>query len=422
MLVYNLIISIYHSLIYIFSFFNKKANLFISGRENWENKLRQKAKDLPKKNRYWFHCASLGEFEQGRPLMEKIKTEFPETILILSFYSPSGYEIQKNYAIADLVTYLPTDSKRNAEIFLEIIQPEKIFFIKYEFWLNYLNEIKKKKIPCFLVSGVFRPNQIFFKFYGIAFRKALSTFTHFFLQNENSMLLLEGLGFKNISVVGDTRFDRVIENSKLEFSCEKIEEFSKNSFVIVAGSTWPNDEEIIIPSVIELKRHVNNLKIIIAPHEVDTNSINKLNATLIKNFREEDIGFYSQKLWNDNAQILVIDTIGILSKIYRFAEVAIIGGGFDNGIHNILEPLAYRIPVVFGNNFEKFEEAKDALKLGFAKTFKNKIVLIEELNGYIETSIQKPNEKEKLSAEIEKYMNKNSKATDKIVNYLKKQF
>ena len=356
---YKTAIFLYLLIAHIVSPFNKKARLFVKGRKNWRKKLAEK---VNKNERYiWFHCASLGEFEQGRPLIEEIKKQFPESKIALTFFSPSGYEIRKNYDLADIVAYLPLDTKRNARDFISLLNPEKVFFVKYEFWYFYISELKKREIPLFVISAIFRKNQQFFKNtpWGKLYRTILFQFEHIFVQDETSAQLLKSVGVTNYTVSGDTRFDRVatiVRNSK---NMPIVEKFRGNAPLLVAGSTWKPDEEL-------LSEYINNnkhAKFIIAPHEVSETNINRL----LKMLKVPAIRFSQiENAEPAHFKVLVIDSIGLLSSLYRYGNVAYIGGGFGVGIHNILEAATFGLPVIFGPNYSKFKEALDLIALGGA--------------------------------------------------------
>lgn len=349
----------YSILIKISSLFNEKAKQFIQGRKNWRENLQEK---IDVNARYiWFHAASLGEFEQGRPVIEEIKKQFPEYKIILTFFSPSGYEIRKNYEGADLICYLPIDTKTNAKNFVDIVKPEKAFFIKYEFWYFFIDELKKQNIPLYIISAIFRDGQHFFKNtpWGKWYRKSLFKFEHFFVQNESSAKLLEQIGLSNISVAGDTRFDRVASIAKAAKKIENVEKFKGNSLVIVAGSTWKPDEELLAAFINQSK----NIKFIIAPHEVTTSNVNRINQLL----KKPSVSYSKIDETNiDIHDVLIIDSIGLLSSLYQYSNIAYIGGGFGVGIHNILEAATFGMPIVFGPNFRKFKEAKDLTSEGGA--------------------------------------------------------
>ncbi|HEU4718533.1 MAG TPA: glycosyltransferase N-terminal domain-containing protein [Bacteroidia bacterium] len=349
--------------------FNGKARKWVDGRKNILAEIEKKlsANTSPVA---WFHCASLGEFEQGRPLIEAFRKENPGYFILLTFFSPSGFDVRKNYTGADFVCYLPLDTKKNARRFIASAKPSVAFFIKYEFWLNYLDELAQKNIPHFLVSAVFRNDQVFFRPWGRIFFRALQDYTWIFTQNADSDALLKNNRLANSSVAGDTRFDRVIEIASAEKDIPVAAAFSSNSNVIVAGSTWPQDEMLLLPCLAEDLRH-GTWKLIIAPHELSEEHCAEIEKKL------SDNGIVPQKIvrfsmaGNDIAekQVLLIDNIGMLSSLYRYGKIAYIGGGFGAGIHNTLEAAVYGIPVLFGPNYEKFSEAKILLARGGGFSF-----------------------------------------------------
>jgi len=351
-LLYNISIHLYGFLIRITSPFNIKARKWISGRKDLLNNIREQIS--PESRIVWFHCASLGEFEQGRPLIEKFKSLHPEYRILLTFFSPSGYEIRKNWELADHIFYLPIDTARNARAFIDAVRPERVFFIKYEYWYNYIHILHLGNIPVYVVSAIFRPGHIFFKWYGKWFRKQLKKISWFFVQNKSSVELLEAAGIKNSTISGDTRFDRVFQIVNQKRSFPEIEQFCKNSPVFVAGSTWPADES-------RLQAMVNSdtgIKYIIAPHEINRDHIN----SFIAGSNKKVILYSSMTAENiPGAEVLIIDTIGILSHLYRYASISYIGGGFGKGIHNILEAVTFGKPVIFGPNYQKFQEARDLI-------------------------------------------------------------
>ncbi len=401
---YNISIFVYSQLLWFFSLFNEKAKLFVNGRKGWEYRVQRQ---IDKNAKYlWFHCASLGEFEQGRPVIEELKRQFPEYKIVLTFFSPSGYEIRKNYELAHVVAYLPLDTKRNAKKFLEIVQPEKAFFVKYEFWHHYISELKNRKIPLFAISAIFRETQQFFKPtpWGKWYRKMLFKFEHIFVQNEKSAELLKSMGLTNFTVSGDTRFDRVAAIAKSSKELPLVEKFKGNLPLVVAGSTWKPDEELLA----KLINQSSGIKFIIAPHEVSATNINRLQQMLTKPT------LLFSKLQNqetDKVDVLIIDSIGILSSVYRYGNIAYIGGGFGVGIHNILEAATFGLPVVFGPNYKKFKEAVDLVSEGGAFTIENYEALHHVLNRL---SSQK-NELEKASKIGRDYIGKNVGSTQIII-------
>ena len=354
-LLYSISICAYAVSIRIASLFNAKARLWIRGRRNIFKELKTKIQSSAHPF-IWFHCASLGEFEQGRPVMEQLKKEHQDIKIILTFFSPSGYEIRKNYTGADHVFYLPLDTPLNAKKFISIVKPTAAFFVKYEFWFNYLNELKNNAIPVYLISGIFRRDHYFFKNYSSWFRKQLAAFNHFYLQDEESQRLLHSIGYKNTTIAGDTRFDRVYEVSKNVKEIPLIEYFKQQQPLFIAGSTWEPDEAILS----EFDFAASGFKLIIAPHEISEVRIQHI----LTKFRKNAMRFSqatAEKI--HTADVLIIDNIGMLSSIYQYGTMGFIGGGFGKGIHNILEAAAFGLPVLFGPNYKKFEEAKELVHL-----------------------------------------------------------
>lgn len=333
--------------------FSPKIKLFVDGRKDVFTTLKNNISPTDKS--IWFHAASLGEYEQGLPVMEKIKDRFPNHKIVLTFFSPSGYEVRKNTKSADVVVYLPLDTPSNAKQFVEIVNPEMAFFIKYEYWPNYLNELKKRKIPTYLISGIFRKNQLFFKWYGGFYRKALDAFHHFFVQNSSSKEFLLELNKTNVTVSGDTRFDRVASILEKDNSIDFIEKFKDDTVTIVVGSSWPKDEELLV-NYINSTNH--KAKLIIAPHNIKREQITELQKSISKKtVLFSDLGT-NHELSLQEAEVFIIDTIGILTKIYSYANIAYVGGGFGNpGVHNILEPATFGVPIIIGPNYSHFAEA-----------------------------------------------------------------
>lgn len=362
---YNFGIAFYFTLIKLVSFMFMKARFLAKGLGDTRNKLTQLQNIGTNGKVVWMHVSSLGEFEQGRPLIEAIRKDFPGHKIVITFFSPSGYEIRKNYNQADLVLYLLPDTKANAIFFLDKIKPSVAIFIKYEFWFHYLKELNKRNIPTYLVSGIFRENQVFFSFYGSWYKSWLKLFNHLFVQNASSYKLLTKQGITNCSVAPDTRFDRVYSIAQSSMKIPVAEAFSKDSFVIVAGSTWPADEKLLIW---EVNNNKHNTKYIIAPHQIDAAHIQaiiaKLKVPFIK-FSEATAENVSDK------RVLIIDNIGMLSALYKYGKVAYIGGGFGKGIHNTLEAAVYGVPVLFGPKYQKFQEALDLVSLGGARVIQS---------------------------------------------------
>jgi len=353
----------YFFFIFIASLFNKKAKLWINGRKGIFERIEKKIQNDD--SIIWFHCASLGEFEQGRPVIEKLGRYGGHKIL-LTFFSPSGYEVRRNYSGADYVFYLPLDTTINARRFVNLINPSVVFFVKYEFWFNYIRELRGKNIPLFVISSNFRENQHFFKWYGAWFRKQLMGITHIFVQNKESLELLKRIGVEQVTVSGDTRFDRVADITKNVKYFPLIRKFCHGSDVFIAGSSWQPDEEIITKLINSEK---TNFKFIIAPHLVDKPHI----ASLVDRIKKGHVVLYSEAD-EDNvmySKVLVIDSIGILSHVYRYGKIAYIGGGFGSGIHNILEAATFGMPVIFGPKYHKFSEAIRLIKAKGAFSIRN---------------------------------------------------
>jgi 3-deoxy-D-manno-octulosonic-acid transferase len=358
LLLYNIGLFLYKILVITASVFNKKAGLFVTGRKNLAGLI---AKQIdPSKKHIWFHFASLGEFEQGRPVLEEIKQKHPEKRIVVTFFSPSGYEIRKNYALAEGVFYLPLDTRKNAEDLISLINPEIAVFTKYEFWYYYFKTLHDRQIPLLLISGIFRPEQVFFKWYGGFYRRMLSYVTHYFVQNMESVDLLRNIGISDVSLSGDTRFDRVAANAASPKKLPLIEAFCGDAPVFIAGSTWPQDE-VLLKALFEQPQ--GTWKLIIAPHEIAPShlaQVSRLFPEAVSYTSLQAGGNYAEK------QVLIVDNIGMLSSIYQYATIAYIGGGFGSGIHNTLEAAAFGLPVIFGPKYDKFQEAKDLLALGAA--------------------------------------------------------
>ena len=362
---YNLVIYMYLLGVAIYSRFNEKVRKMWHGEREAFKILREKVD--PNAKYVWFHAASLGEFEQGRPLMEQLRKEHPEYKILLTFFSPSGYEVRKNYDGADIITYLPLDTITNARRFLRTVRPVMAFFIKYEFWYNYLHILKHRNVPVYSVSSIFREDQVFFKWYGRQYGRVLNCFTHFFVQNEISKELLAKIGITNATVVGDTRFDRVLQIKEAAKQLPLVEAFVKDApQVFVAGSSWPPDEEIFIKYFLDKlsgkaeRNEHKNWKLIIAPHVIGEDHLKQIEKLLEgrKVIRYTD----ATEANVQDAEVLIINCFGLLSSIYHYGQVAYVGGGFGVGIHNLLEAAVWDVPVFFGPNNQKFQEAQ-GLKL-----------------------------------------------------------
>jgi 3-deoxy-D-manno-octulosonic-acid transferase len=405
---YNILIFKATLLLQILAIFSKKLKLFVDGRKQTFSKIEA----LKNENVIWFHAASLGEFEQARPIIEELKKNFNQYKILVTFFSPSGYEIRKNYNLADVICYLPLDSRSNARKFVEIVNPKFAIFIKYEFWPNLLNELKLKEIPTILVSGILREKQIFFKYYGGFMRESLKAFNHFFVQDRNSKNLLGSINFENVTIAGDTRFDRVSEILEQDNTLDFIDEFKNDQYTIVAGSTWQEDDELLV-------NYINNEaseeeKFIIAPHNIKSEAI----LALQKSINKKTI-LYSAKADENLSEytVFIIDTIGLLTKIYASADIAYVGGGLKTGLHNILEPATFGIPVVIGNNYDKFKEAVDLVDLKGCISICNQ----EEFSS-IFMKLKLDEDYRKSAGKInQKYIQENLGATKIIINYLKPQ-
>jgi 3-deoxy-D-manno-octulosonic-acid transferase len=403
-IIYNIAVFFYHLFISIAGLFNQKAYFFTRGRKNWLKKLKEKIE--PSARYVWFHCSSLGEFEQGRPVIESIRNNHAEFRIIITFFSPSGFEIRKNYPHADIICYLPKDTKSNASLFLEIVHPEKAFFVKYEFWHHFIHQCHEKRIPLYLISGIFRPDQAFFSGmpWGKWFRRLLENFSWFFLQDENSASLLSHAGIKIYTITGDTRFDRVVDIARSSQPLPIVEKFSQGHTLMVAGSTWKPDEDLIVPYI----NQQVGLKFIIVPHEVTQGNINRLiqmlkkPVVLLSKASEETV---------DQFEVMIVDSVGKLSAIYRYGTYAYIGGGFGAGIHNILEAATFGLPVFFGPNYGKFREAVQLVEKNAAFPVHSTESLRSSLLPFMENSGHL-----KMTSKIaEDYVSSNQGATKKII-------
>lgn len=376
-----------------------KAKQWLAGRKSWKDRLRN---FNPEKSKVaWIHCASLGEFEQGRPVIEAFRKENPGYKILLTFFSPSGFEIRKNYEGADAIYYLPIDSPSNARQFISLVRPSVVYFIKYEFWYFYMREIHNLNIPIFLVSAIFRPKQIFFKSYGKWYRQILAWYTHIFVQNEKSEALLKSIGIENISIAGDTRFDRVAAIAKTARGLPLIKQFKASRKMIVAGSTWPPDEVLLARYIGETEK---NVCLVAAPHEIHPSNISRIQ----KLFHHSVL--YSEASTNDllNAQVLIIDNIGLLSSIYQYGDIAYIGGAFKTGLHNVLEPACFSMPVLFGPNYSKFQEATHLVEIGAAIP----VATYKELQSHFDNLLINENALAELSQKAGKFIEDNKGATE----------
>ena len=407
-LLYNFSTFITSKLILLTTFFSKKMSLFVYGRKTVFNTLKETIR--PDDKTIWFHCASLGEYEQGVPIMEKTKELFPNYKIIVTFFSPSGFEVKKNSTLANTIIYLPIDTVSNAKIFIELTHPSLAIFIKYEFWPNYLFQLKEKKILTFLVSGLFRKDQIFFKPYGGFMRKVLNSFDHFFVQDNTSKDLLKSINIKEITVSGDTRFDRVSNQLLQDNNVAFISEFKQNNLCIVCGSTWPEDEAVLIDYI---NKASDDVKFVIAPHEINASKIESFRqniqkqSTLFSKNEETNISEYN---------VLIIDTVGLLTKIYSHADIAYIGGGMgDTGLHNILEPATFGVPIVIGNHFVKFPEAKELKELKGLFSISN----AAECSKILKKLVTDKNARIESGKIAKKFIENNKGATVTTMNYIK---
>lgn len=400
---YDLGIRCYYFLVLLASFKSTKARAWIDGRKHILKRIESQVHG--ECHNAWFHFASLGEFEQGRPVLEELKSQYPQISIVITFFSPSGYEIRKEYKIADNVFYLPIDTKVNAKEFIRLIKPEIAVFTKYEYWFHYFKELNSNNIPLFIVSGIFRPDQAFFKWYGGLHRKMLGMVTHFFVQNADSKLLLESLGNDNVSVTGDTRFDRVLKNMNQVNEVPLVREFCGDSKVFIAGSSWPQDEALIA----DLPEKFPEWKFIIAPHEIDSSHIQNIEKLFLNSVKYSELNASSHY-----EKVLIIDNIGMLSSLYQYADIAYIGGGFGVGIHNTQEASAFGLPVIFGPKYGKFQEAKDLIQKGASFSVKNSEELIEHFSFLENEHIRK--ERGEIA---KKYVAEKSGATAIILDHMK---
>lgn len=403
--IYNTLINLYGGIIRIVSIFNPKAKLWIDGRKNVLESISENinANDKP----IWFHAASLGEFEQGRPIIEEIKRLYPNKKILLTFYSPSGYEVRKNYEGADWIYYLPLDTKYNSDKFIELVNPEIAIFIKYEFWPNIINSLHKSGINTIVISAIFREDQIFFKSFGGWMRKSLVKFSKFFVQDINSVKLLNSIGINQVEKSGDTRFDRVMDILKNDNTVDFIDKFKSGSKLLVAGSTWPDDDKILIDYINSSKE---NTKVLIAPHNI----YNDYNQKLISKINKKCVLFSEMNDKNlEEYDVFILDTVGLLTKVYSYADVAYVGGGFGKeGIHNILEPAVFSTPVITGPIFHQFNEAVELNKISGIKTINTS----SEFNSVMKEF--ENNDLNQIGGIAHKYIKENSGAQELILKYI----
>lgn len=402
-MLYDLSIHLYGTALRLAAPFNTKARKWVDGRKNWPQRYADQLDNL--QGCIWMHCASLGEFEQGRPVLEALRDQHPDTPIVLSFFSPSGFEIRKDYEGADAVIYLPLDTRRNARMLTQLLKPKLALWVKYEFWLNHLHALHEANVPTVLFSGIFRPSQRFFKPWGGRFRKAIRQFSAVYVQDEESQRLLNSIHV-NAEVVGDTRFDRVRDIAENGRPVEPVEHFKKGQLCLVAGSTWPADEAMIERYLKE--RPELALKVILAPHEVNSDHIEAIE----KRF-DDDCVRYSALRPKSEAQprVLIIDQIGLLGRIYGSADMAHIGGGFGSGIHNTLEAAVFGIPVSFGPNYAKFREARDLIACGGGVSFER----YEAFEAQLDQWAHDPEARIQSGKAAGEYVRSQSGATPKIV-------
>jgi 3-deoxy-D-manno-octulosonic-acid transferase len=407
---YNILMYCYQAGIQIAAWFKPKARLWVEGRRDWRTVY--PAKFIKKSKVLWLHAASLGEFEQGRPLIEAFRQQQPDWQLVLTFFSPSGYVLRHNYPHVDAVLYLPLDTRRNAEDFIGWLQPDLVVFVKYEFWHHYLHTLKRKAVPVWLIAAVFRPGQPFFQWYGAFWRSMLGCFTHIFVQNEASAQLLKSLYMANIHVAGDTRIDRVAQLAASAPANPVVAHFTAKATgpVWIVGSAWPEDEAIFLPLFQE--EQFSHYLLVIAPHEPAPGQLEQLRTRL----PNRKVVAYSEALTQtetpEDASVLLIDNVGMLNALYQYGTVAYIGGGFGKGIHNTLEPAAYGLPVVFGPNYRKFAEAHALIERGGGFSIGNTTAL-REIIGYLE----QPQQYEQASKAARSYIAENKGATQRIMAF-----
>ena len=405
--IYNFAVQLSALFLKLIALFHPKIKLFVDGRKEVMSYLKKNISEGD--SIIWVHTASLGEFEQGLPIIEQLKKNYPEYRILVTFFSPSGYEVKKNTAAADVVTYLPMDTKKNAIKFLDLVNPKLVIFVKYEIWPNYLRSLSQRNIPTLLISALFKENQIYFKSYGGFMRKTLHNFTHIFVQDTKSIELLSKINIKNTAISGDTRFDRVIEILERDNNLAFMENFKNGAKTLVAGSTWPDDEEVLVPYI---NTGESSLKFVLAPHNIKPEHINKLKSSINKKtilyseLENKDLSAY---------EVLIIDTIGLLTKIYSYAEISYVGGGFATGLHNTLEPAVYGIPVIIGPSFKGFKEAEDLVNKGGVLVVKSPAEFFTLVNNLL-----KDEEHLKRTGDINStYVSENKGASIQIMAYVR---
>jgi len=406
-LLYSLSTKAYNLLLQASAPFHAKAAQWVAGRESIFEQIEQQLAGNTQ-SVAWFHCASLGEFEQGRPLIEKFSKQYPKYKILLTFFSPSGYEVRKNYVGAHYIFYLPLDSAANARRFVNLVKPKLAVFVKYEFWYYYLIELQRRQIPVISVSAIFRPSQLFFKSYGGFYRQILKLFTHIFTQNQASAALLKNIGIKQVTVAGDTRFDRVLQTAASIKTMPLVEQFKAGKPVFVIGSSWPQDMAVLLPFIL---KHINDLKFIIAPHEIHPAELDKLVADLSGRairFSQAEIN----KVADFN--VLLIDNIGMLSSLYSYGSYAYIGGAFGKGLHNTLEAAAFGLPLFFGPTYHKFQEAVNLVELGVAYPIEN----TAGLEGIFNQLVADADQRNIISRKAKDYVHQQAGATELILQHV----
>ena len=406
-MMYNIVIFLYLCGVAILSLFNEKVRKMWRGERQAIRTIKEKID--PNAQYVWFHAASLGEFEQGRPLMEQLRREHPEYKILLTFFSPSGYEVRKNYEGADIICYLPLDTILNARRFLRTIRPVMAFFIKYEFWYNYLHILRHRGVPVYSVSSIFRPGQVFFRWYGKQYSRVLKCFTHFFVQNEVSRELLSTIGIDNVTVVGDTRFDRVLQIKEAAKQLPIVEQFKGNSKCFIAGSSWQPDEDIFIPWLNEHK----DWKVVIAPHVIGEDHLQQIERML----EGRKVVRYTEATEENvkGAEVLIVNCFGLLSSIYHYADVTYVGGGFGVGIHNTLEAAVWDVPVFFGPNNQRFQEAQGLKNCGGGLEIANAYDFLRYMKGFEEH----PELMKELGEKAGQYVASLAGATQKVLSFVK---
>ena len=401
LIIYNIALLLYFFAVYVAAIFNPKARLWVNGRKD--------TKYINTKQSIWFHFASLGEFEQGRPVLEYYRAKYPNQKIVVTFFSPSGYEIRKNTPLADAVYYLPLDTAANARHFIDTIQPILAIFTKYEYWYHFFNELHKRQIPLYIISGIFSPGQVFFRWYGGLHRKMLSFVTYFFVQDEQSIQLLQSININNALISGDTRFDRVWANAQAPKALPVINEFKNNHKTFIGGSTWPDDEKLIATLV----NDYTDWKFIIAPHEISEEKIKNLINLLPANsvIRHSQLDTH---LPLTNYQTIIIDNIGMLSSLYQYGDIAYIGGGFGAGIHNTLEAAAFGLPVIFGPNYNRFKEACDLIDEQTGFSISNEA----ELKSTVAYLVEDEERYNAISKKIKHYVQDHNGATKTIADHI----